>query len=290
MPIPVVRADKSSPARRLLDCEPKLLTEFLVEFLVQECKVQRNMHKVVIGLSGGIDSAVTTYLAAKAFGPENTYVFRLPYKVSSSASLDHARIVIGDLGLPAETIDITPMVDGYSSIPSVEMTPYRLGNICARSRMIVLYDQAARLGGLPLGTGNKTERMFGYFTWHGDDAPAVNPLGDLFKTQVFELAEYLGVPDVIRNKPPTADLIEGQTDEGDFGITYAKADEILVLLMSRYETDQIEALGYSLKDIEIVKKRISGTHWKRKLPTVAMVSTTSINEYYLRPVDFRGLP
>lgn len=290
MPIPVVRGEISSPARQMLDCKPQLLAEYLVEFLRQECVVQRGVNKAIIGLSGGVDSAVTTYLAALAFGAENTFVFRLPYKVSSSASLDHAQLVINDLGLPAETIDITPMVDGYGEIPSVEMTPYRLGNVCARSRMIVLYDQAARIGGLPLGTGNKTERMFGYYTWHGDDAPPINPLGDLFKTQVFELAEYLGVPAEIRLKPPTADLIEGQTDEGDFGITYALADEILVLMMSRYETDQMEALGYKAKDIEIVRKRVAGTHWKRKLPTVAMTSTTSINEYYLRPVDFRHLP
>lgn len=288
MALLVERAGEGSPAPGLLHIEPPLLADFLVEFLREELVVQRGITKSVLGLSGGIDSAVTCYLAARALGPENVLAVRMPYRKSSRASLDHAQMVVEDLGVNELTIDISGMVDGYGDIGLVEMTPYRLGNVCARSRMIVLYDLGARDGAIPLGTGNKTERMFGYYTWHGDDAPPINPLGDLFKTQVFELARYLGVPDVICDKPPTADLIEGQTDEGDFGITYALADEILVLMMQGYERDQVLAFGYSERDVDLVIKKVSGTHWKRKLPTVAMTSVTSIGEYFLRPVDFRG--
>ena len=156
----------------------------------------------------------------------------------------------------------------------------------ARMRMIALFDLAAKHRGIPLGTGNKTERLFGYFTWHADDSPPVNPLGDLFKTQVWALARHLGVPDVIVGKAPTADLVVGQTDEGDFGISYAKADEILNWLLSGYAPDELVARGFDEADVAIVRKRVESTHWKRRLPTVAMISPTAIGESYLRPVDY----
>jgi NAD+ synthase len=243
------------------------------------------MDKVVLGLSGGVDSAVVTYLAARAFGPKNVHVFRMPYSISSQASLDDAQLVIDDLGVLAETIPITGMVDGYVA-GQESVSPTRLGNICARSRMIVLFDQSARVGGLPLGTGNKTERLFGYFTWHADDAPPINPLGDLFKTQVWRLARYLGVPERIIDKPATADLVKGQTDEGDFGITYHRADPILHYLVQGFAPDKVANLGFAAEEIALVMKRLNSTHWKRRLPTVAMLSHTAIGEYYLRPVDF----
>jgi len=156
----------------------------------------------------------------------------------------------------------------------------------ARTRMIVLFDQSAKLHALPLGTGNKTERLFGYFTWHADDSPPVNPLGDLFKTQVWALARHLGVPAAIVEKPATADLVTGQTDEGDLGVTYAVADRILYWLLRGYRPDEVTALGFGAADVEVVRRRLEGTHWKRRLPTVAMVSQTAIGEYYLRPVDY----
>jgi NAD+ synthetase len=156
----------------------------------------------------------------------------------------------------------------------------------ARMRMIALFDLAAKHRGLPLGTGNKTERLFGYFTWHADDSPPINPLGDLFKTQVWALARHLGVPDVIVGKAPTADLVVGQTDEGDFGISYAKADEILNWLLSGYSPEELTARGFDEADVAIVRKRVESTHWKRRLPTVAMISPTAIGESYLRPVDY----
>jgi NAD+ synthase len=271
-----------------LDVDPGLLAEFLTNFLVEEVRVQRGISRAVLGLSGGVDSALAAYLAARAFGPENVLAVRMPYKISSQASLDHAQLVIDDLGIESMTVPITGMVDGYAEIEGIEATPHRIGNICARSRMIVLYDLAAKLGSLPIGTGNKTERMFGYYTWHGDDAPPVNPLGDLFKTQVFELSRWIGVPAAICDKAPTADLIAGQTDEGDFGITYAVADEILVLLLRGFVRDQVVAFGYADRDVDLVIGKVGGTHWKRELPTVAMVSVSSIGEYWLRPVDFRG--
>src|SRR5437763_65232 len=160
--------------------------------------------------------------------------FRMPYKMSSTASLDDAEVVIKALRINSRTIDITPMVDGYVGSVEPEASPARIGNMCARARMIVLFDQSSKLGGLPIGTGNKTERLFGYYTWHADDAPPVNPIGDLFKTQVWQLARELGVPKAIVEKPPTADLVVGQTDESDFGISFSKADRILNLMVQGY--------------------------------------------------------
>ena len=156
----------------------------------------------------------------------------------------------------------------------------------ARVRMIALFDLSARHRALPLGTGNKTERLFGYFTWHADDSPPVNPLGDLFKTQVWELARHLGVPAPIVAKAPSADLVAGQTDEGDFGISYEKADRILNHVLAGYSQADIVARGFDAAEVEIVRKRIDGTHWKRKLPTVAMLSHSAIGESWLRPVDY----
>ncbi|MDP9244460.1 MAG: NAD(+) synthase, partial [Chloroflexota bacterium] len=164
--------------------------------------------------------------------------------------------------------------------------PARLGNIMARTRMITLFDLSAGHRALPLGTGNKTERLLGYFTWHADDSPPVNPLGDLFKSQVWTLARHLGVPEVIVSKPASADLIAGQTDEGDFGISYRRADAILHWILLGYRDAEVAALGFTEEEIAVVRKRLDSTHWKRRLPTVAMLSATAIGEYYLRPVDY----
>lgn len=288
MPLPIRRAIPTSLlAPERLTIHAPTVERFLVRFLQDECIRQRGMTKAIIGLSGGVDSAVTTYLCAKAFGPENTHCFRLPYKLSSSESLDHAGWVVDDLDVQDRTIDITAMVDGYLSSAEPDMNPTRLGNVCARARMIALFDQSAKLGGLPIGTGNKTERLFGYFTWHADDTPPINPLGDLFKTQVWDLARHLGVPEGIINKPATADLVKGQTDEGDFGITYAKADPILAAMLKGHSREALIEAGADPRDVDIVFKRVNSTHWKRRGQTVAMLSDTAIGEYYLRPVDYR---
>ena len=267
-----------------LEIDATLTEEWLVQFVRDEM-ARRRFDCAVIGVSGGVDSAVTAYIAAKALGPRNVLGVRMPYSASSKDSLDHAQLVIDALGIHSRTIDITPAVDGYlANEPDADGG--RRGNVMARMRMITLFDLAAKHRGIPLGTGNKTERLFGYFTWHADDSPPINPLGDLFKTQVWALARHLGVPSVIVDKPPTADLVVGQTDEGDFGISYERADEILNWLVSGFGAEELVARGYDADEVAIVKKRVEGTHWKRRLPTVAMVSPTAIGESYLRPVDY----
>ena len=263
-----------------LRIDPELTRRWLVSFLKDEVVRRRDFKKGVVGLSGGVDSALTAFLAVEALGKENVIGVRMPYRTSSAESLEHAQLVSDRLGISTVTIDISAAVDGYlKQIDGAD--PHRLGNIMARERMIVLFDLSAAHKALPLGTSNKSERLLGYFTWHGDDAPPVNPLGDLFKSQVWELARHVGVPDEIVGKPATADLIKGQTDEGDLGVSYAVADRILYHLIRGEEPN-----GFSKKEVEIVRKRLDSTHWKRRLPTVAVVSQTAIGEFYLRPVDY----
>ncbi len=281
--LPVVEAQ--SQADRALGLDAALAERWLVAFLRDELIERRGITTAVLGLSGGIDSAVTAYPAARALGPENVYAIRMPYKSSSADSLGDAQRVIDALGINGDTIEITDAVDGYLRL-APDADPRRKGNVMARMRMLVLFDQSARRNALPLGTGNKTERMLGYFTWHADDTPPINPLGDLFKTQVWALAEHLGVPEQLIRKAPSADLEANQTDEGDMGITYAMADRILVRILTGYRDEQIVAQGFSAAEIAVVRRRVEGTHWKRHLPTTALVSATAINEWYLRPVDF----
>jgi len=282
--LPVIRATNRAAGPPPLDIDPELTAGWLISFLREEFE-RRSFSKAVVGLSGGVDSAVTTFLAARALGAENVVAIRMPYRTSSPDSLAHAQLVVDAIGVQSRTIDISPAVDGYLANEK-DADPARRGNVMARERMIVLFDQSAKYHALPVGTGNKTERLLGYFTWHADDSPPINPLGDLFKTQVWQLAKFLGVPDVIVQKPASADLIEGQTDEGDFGLRYAEADEILNWLIMGYSPAALGSRGFDPKKVELVRKRLAGTHWKRKLPTVALVSPTGIGESYLRPVDY----
>ena len=262
-----------------------LVAEWLIEFLRDEIVRRRGFTQAVVGLSGGVDSSLVAFLLAEALGAKNVLGIRLPYASSSRDSLDHAQLVADATGINVETIEITGAVDGYlRSAP--EADGRRRGNVMARVRMIVLFDQSQKLGTLPVGTGNKTERLFGYFTWHADDSPPVNPLGDLYKSQVWALSRHLGVPDVIVNKPASADLVVGQTDESDFGISYPRADRILFYLLRGFAIDRLIEMGFPESDLQLVKRRVDSTHWKRHLPTTAMLSTTSINDYYLRPVDY----
>jgi NAD+ synthetase len=274
------------PERNPLDIDPVLTRRWLVEFIRDEVQRRRGFENVVLGLSGGVDSSLVAYLAADALGPENVLGVRMPYRTSSPESLDHAQLVIDAIGIRSATVDITAAVEGLAAAIGGDPSPGRLGNIMARARMITLFDLSAAHRALPLGTGNKTERLLGYFTWHADDSPPVNPIGDLFKTQVWALARHVGVPEVIVSKPASADLIKGQTDEGDFGISYPRADAILHWILLGYRNAEIGTLGFSEEEINLVRSRLDSTHWKRRLPTVAMLSGTAIGEYYLRPVDY----
>jgi len=259
--------------------------EWLEAFLRDELLERRRIGRAVVGLSGGVDSAVTAFLCARALGAQNVYAIRMPYATSNPSSLTDVRLVVDALGIAERTIDISAAVDGYLA-QEPDADSRRRGNVMARMRMIVLFDQSAKLGALPVGTGNKTERLLGYFTWHADDSPPVNPLGDLFKSQVWELARYLGVPAALIDKAPSADLESGQTDEGDLGISYGRADALLARILLGYNDEQLLERGFEPAEVRLVRKRLDGTHWKRHLPTTAMVSGTAINDFYLRPVDF----
>jgi len=266
-----------------IDCE--LARRWLVSFLRDEVVVRRGFENGIVGLSGGVDSSLTAFLAAEALGSEHVIGVRLPYRTSSPESLEHAQLVIDRLGIRSLTVDISEAVDGYLRQVGDD-DAHRRGNVIARERMIALFDLSAKHRALPLGTGNKSERLLGYFTWHADDSPPVNPLGDLFKTQVWALARHVGVPEVIVQKPATADLIQGQTDEGDFGISYHRADRILYYLLRGMRVEEIVARGFTQAEVDLVQSRLESTHWKRRLPTVAVMSQTAIGEFYLRPVDY----
>ncbi|MDZ4257413.1 MAG: NAD+ synthase [Gemmatimonadales bacterium] len=281
-----IAADVPPPAVSGMEIDAELARRWLVEFLRDELTRRRGFAKAIVGLSGGVDSAVVAWLAAEALGPESVIAVRMPYRTSSPDSLAHARLVTEALGIEERTVDITAAVDGYAAACGMPPTPDRLGNVMARTRMITLFDLSAACGALPLGTGNKSERLLGYFTWHADDTPPINPIGDLFKTQVWALARHLGVPEAIVNKRASADLIEGQSDEDDFGVSYATADGILDLLLRGYREPAILAAGFSAEQIALVRGRLDNTHWKRRPPSVAMVSQTAVGEYYLRPVDY----
>lgn len=237
--------------------------------------------RAVIALSGGVDSAVSCFLAANALGPENVLALRMPYKTSSPDSLEHAQLVIDQLGIPSKTIEITPMVD-----PLIAQTPpdahVRHGNIMARMRMIVLYDQSEDFKGLVIGTSNKTEILLGYSTQFGDSACAINPVGDLYKTQLRQLAADMGVPAPIIDKPPSADLWVGQTDEGELGFTYAEVDQLLYLLIDqRFSPDECVKEGFDQNFVKTVISRIQRYHYKRIMPPIAKLSNRTIGYDFL---------
>jgi NAD+ synthase (glutamine-hydrolysing) len=285
-PVPVL--GRGVEAEDPLAIDSGLVHKWLVSFLKDEIVRRRGFTKGVVGISGGVDSSLTAFLAAEALGKENLVGVRMPYRTSSPESLAHAQLVIDTLGIESLTVDITPAVDGYLAEAQRfgDPDPTRRGNVMARERMIVLFDLSAKYHALPIGTGNKSERLLGYFTWHADDAPPVNPLGDLFKTQVWELARHVGVPDVILSKPATPDLIPGQVTERDYGFSYSQADPILYHLIRGHSPDEIAARGFDPAVVAAVRQRLDSTHWKRRLPTVAVLSQTAIGEFYLRPVDY----
>jgi NAD+ synthase len=263
-----------------LKLDYNLVKELLTKFIYEEIN-RIGLKRGVIGLSGGVDSAVSAFLTAEAIGPENTYCILMPFKDSNPKSLEHAELVIKKLGCNSTTINITPMVQPLFDLDN-GMDKIRKGNIMARERMIILYDFSQKLNGLVIGTSNKTESLLGYTTIFGDNASAINPIGDLYKTQIWQLAEFLGVPDEITKKPPSADLWEGQTDEGEFGFTYKNADEILYLIVDQRKTDvELQELGFDINLIKKIKKSIQKSQFKRRPPLVAKITHRTVN------LDFR---
>ena len=263
-----------------LNINSPLAKKILAAFIRSEI-TRAGFSRAVIGLSGGIDSALSCYLAAEALGPENVLAVRMPYATSSQDSLDHAQLVIDDLGIPSLTIPITEMVDPlFARLP--EMSNMRKGNVMARARMIVLYDQSEAFGGLVVGTGNKTELLLGYSTLYGDSACALNPIGDLYKTQVRQLARDLGVPAEIVEKAPSADLWAGQTDEDELGFTYEQADQLLYLLVDeRYRPEDLVEAGFPEKFVQTVIARVRRNQFKRVLPPIAKLTNRTIGYDFL---------
>jgi len=266
-----------------LSINTDLARTVLKTFLRDEIR-KVGIEHAVIGLSGGIDSALACYLAAQAIGAHNVYAVRLPYKSSSQDSLDHAQLVIDDLKINSETFDITDMADPLIDRTS-GMSDKRKGNVMARARMIALYDRSAAHNALVIGTSNKTELLLGYGTLYGDMASALNPIGDLYKTQIRQLARAIGVPQPIIDKAPSADLWLGQTDEGEMGLTYAEVDQLLYLLVDeRYSPAEAIEAGFDRTYVDRVWRMIRTTHFKRRGPIIAKLSkrTVGIDFNYLR--------
>jgi NAD+ synthase len=257
----------------------------LVGFIADEI-AKTGMKRAIIGLSGGIDSALSAYLSAEALGAENVLAVRMPYRTSSADSLSDADLVIEALGLASLTVPITEMADPLiNRFPDMNST--RKGNIMARLRMTILYDQSASWGGLVMGTSNKSEILLGYSTIYGDSGVALQPIGDLYKTQVRQLSAALDIPTSVLKKPPSADLFEGQTDEGDFGFSYEDVDKVLFLLVDeRYTVDEVVDEGFARSFVETVWRRVKINHYKRTMPNIAKVSRRSVGHDFLYLRDY----
>jgi NAD+ synthase len=263
-----------------LSINTDLVRHILTRFIRAEI-TRTGITRAVLGLSGGIDSALVAYLSVEALGAENVLAVRMPYKTSSQNSLDDAQLVIDDLKMPSLTITITDMADGLIS-REPDMSNMRKGNIMARCRMIVLYDQSEAFKGLVVGTGNKTEILLGYSTLFGDSAHAINPIGDLYKAQIRQLSRAVGVPAPILDKAPSADLWSGQTDEAELGFTYEEADKLLFLLVDqRYSPEECVEAGFDPKFVEVVTRRIRRNHFKRVMPPVAKITGRSVGYDFL---------
>jgi len=269
----------------MLEINPALARKILTGFIQSET-TRAGFDRAIVGLSGGVDSSLACTLAAEALGPENVMAVRMPYTTSSADSLEHAGLVIEKTGVQATTLAISDAVDVLlNGIP--EDQKVRRGNIMARMRMIVLYDQSADFRGLVIGTGNKTEMLLGYTTQFGDAASAINPLGDLYKTQVRQLAVEMGIPEVILEKPPSADLWIGQTDEGELGFTYEEVDKLLYLLVDRrHSPDDCVDAGFDRKFVETVVELVRRNHFKRVMPPIAKLSNRTIGYDFLYMRDW----
>jgi NAD+ synthase len=254
---------------------------------------QAGFERALVGLSGGIDSALVAFLVAEAIGADRLLCVLMPYRASSPASRSDAEEVVRRLGCPSELVDITPIVDGYfgqdgnpgSGGPmALEASPLRRGNAMARARMLVLYDRSVTWRGLVVGTGNKTESLIGYTTLFGDSASAFNPIGDLYKSQVRQLSVAVGVPDAIIRKAPSADLWPGQTDEQEAGFSYPQLDRLLFWMIDRRRSDEeLAAMGFDPPVIDRVGRLVAVSEFKRQVPPIAKLGLRTLGVDYLYP-------
>jgi NAD+ synthase len=247
---------------------------------------QTGFERVILGLSGGVDSALVAYLAAEAIGADNLMCVMLPYRASSPASRADAESVVAALRCPSRVIDISPIVEGYldGSVAGEDIDARRRGNLAARARMLVLFDQSVPWHGLVIGTGNKTEALVGYTTNYGDNAYAFNPIGDLYKSQVRQLSEAVGVPPEILRKPPSADLWPGQTDETELGLGYEQLDRLLYWMIDRRRTrEELLEMGFDAQATERVERMVAASEFKRQTPPVAKLTTRTPGIDYLYP-------
>ena len=271
------------PEELLIDTDVarRIISEFISGQLAQT-----GFKKLILALSGGVDSALVAYLAVEAIGAENLLCVMLPYRTSSPESLADAQVVVDRLGVPSRVIDISPIVDGYieQSLNGEDLSQLRRGNLAARARMTVIYDQSVPWNGLVIGTGNKTEALLGYSTHYGDNAFAFDPIGDLYKSQVRQLSEEMGVPEQILFKAPSADLWPGQTDEQEMGLPYEDLDRLLYWMVDRrMTTDQLTRMGFDRRAVERIQTMIAKSEFKRQVPPVAKLTTRTPGVDYLYP-------
>ena len=279
-----IRPDPNDPSPLRID--EALVRRMLVAFLREE-SAKSGHRRVVVAVSGGVDSAAVAALATEAMGAKNVTALFMPYRTSSPESTEHARLVARTYGFTLEEIDISPQVDAYFA-KAGEVDRVRRGNKMARERKSIEYDRSWP-DGLVLGTSNKTELLLGYGTRYGDMACDLNPVGDLYKGQLRELAVLLGVPDVIVRKPPTADLWVGQTDESELGFTYAQADLILYHMIDRrLPPDALVTAGFDAKLVHGIRERVRKSHYKRVMPLIAKVSLRTVGHDFLYPRDWEA--
>ncbi|EGN67419.1 NAD+ synthase [Fusobacterium animalis] len=253
-----------------LDLNLKEVHNELVEFLRENFK-KAGFSKAVLGLSGGIDSALVAYLLRDALGKENILAIMMPYKSSNPDSLNHAKLVIEDLKINSKTIEITDMIDAYFKNEK-EASSLRMGNKMARERMSILFDYSSKENALVVGTSNKTEIYLGYSTQFGDSACALNPIGDLYKTNIWDLSRYLKIPNELIEKKPSADLWEGQTDEQEMGLTYKEADQVLYRMLEENKTvEEVLAEGFNKDLVDNIVRRMNRSEYKRRMPLIAKI-------------------
>jgi NAD+ synthase len=297
MTVPRPAVDVGAPMSALYDMPAELaidtsIARRVIAVFIRGQLRQAGFEKTVVGLSGGIDSAVVAFLVAEAIGAERLLAVLMPYRTSSPSSRSDAEAVVARLGCASEVVDISPMVDAFF-LNDPDASSLRRGNFMARQRMAVLYDRSVTWGGLVVGTSNKTESLIGYTTLFGDSACAFNPIGDLYKSQIRQLAEALGVPEAIIRKAPSADLWPGQTDEAEADISYPVLDRLLFWRVDkRRSVDEVVAMGFERALVARVDRMIAGSEFKRQVPPIAKLGPRTAGVDYLyprrRPGSLRG--